>query len=188
MDRATNSDQELTRFLSKDAKFPYLPAFIGSIEWKDKGGCIVLGLLQEMIENHGDGYTYFLERVNNYIERMIAGEKNGPVPQTRLGTLAEPVAFDELPADLQTLLGVHAAEQARLIGVRTAELHLALASGVGKDMKPEAFSLHYQRSLFSSITSLVRETYQNLSRYQQVLPAGMHRSGLGGSLHTAVSC
>ncbi len=173
VDRVTNSDQELTRFLSREAKFPYLPAFIGSIEWKDKKGCIVLGLLQEMIENHGDGYSYFLERVTNYIERIIAGEKNGPIPQMRLGTLAEPMAFEELSADLQSLLGVHAAEQARLIGVRTAELHLALASGTGKDMKPEAFSLHYQRSLFSSITSLVRETYQNLSRYQQVLPADM---------------
>jgi maltose alpha-D-glucosyltransferase/alpha-amylase len=173
VDRATNPDQELTRFLSKEAKFPYLPAFIGSIEWKDRAGCIVLGLLQEMIENHGDGYGYFQERITNYIERMLVGEKDGPMPQERLGTLAEPKSFDELPAGLHTLLGVHASEQARLIGIRTAELHLALASGMGKDMKPEPFSLYYQRSLYSSITSLVRETYQNLSRYKQSLPPAM---------------
>jgi maltose alpha-D-glucosyltransferase/alpha-amylase len=173
VDRSANPDQELTRFLSREAKFSYLPAFIGSIEWKDKKGCIVLGLLQEMIQNHGDGYGYFQERVNNYIERILAGEKNGPTPQERLGTLAAPLSFEELPAELQNLLGAHAAEEARLIGLRTAELHLALASGTGKDMKPEAFSLHYQRSLFSSITSLVRETYQNLARHQQALPADM---------------
>jgi maltose alpha-D-glucosyltransferase/alpha-amylase len=173
VDRATNSDQELTRYLSREAKFPYLPAFIGSIEWKDKSGCIVLGLLQEMIENHGDGYGYFRERINDYIERILTSEKNGPVPQERLGTLAQPISFDQLPQDLQNLIGVHSADQARLIGTRTAELHLALASGTGKDMKPEPFSLHYQRSLFSSITSLVRETYQNLSRYKQVLPDAM---------------
>jgi maltose alpha-D-glucosyltransferase/alpha-amylase len=40
-------------------------------------------------------------------------------------------------------------------------------------MKPEAFSVHYQRSLFSSITSLVRETYENLHRHKQLLPAEM---------------
>jgi maltose alpha-D-glucosyltransferase/alpha-amylase len=173
VDRSANPDQELTRFLSNENKFPYLPAFVGSIEWKDKKGCVVLGLLQEMIENHGDGYGYFQERINNYIERMLAGEKQGPLISDRLGTLAAPLTFEELPVELQNLLGAHAAEQARLIGVRAAELHLALAAGTGKDMKPEAFSLHYQRSLFSSITSLVRETYQNLSRHQEALPAEM---------------
>ncbi|HEV2482477.1 MAG TPA: maltose alpha-D-glucosyltransferase [Puia sp.] len=173
VDRSINPDQELTRYLSREAKFPYLPAFIGSIEWKDKRGCIVLGLLEEMIENHGDGYGYFQERIVNYIERLIASEKNGPLPRERLGTLAKPLAFEELPPELQTLIGAHAADQARLIGTRTAELHLALAAGTGKDMKPEPFSLHYQRSLYSSITSLVRETYENLSRHKQLLPARM---------------
>ena len=64
-------------------------------------------------------------------------------------------------------MGIHAADEARLIGQRSAEMHLALAAGMGKDMKPEAFSLHYQRSLYSSITSLVRETYENLARHKQ---------------------
>lgn len=173
VDRSVNPDQELTRYLSQEAKFPYLPAFIGGIEWKDKRGCIVLGLLQEMIENHGDGWGYFEERIDNYIERLIAIEKNGPLPQERLGTLAKPLSFEELPVEIQTLIGNHAADQARLIGIRTADLHLALAAGTGKDMKPEAFSLHYQRSLFSSITSLVRETYENLARHKQLLPADM---------------
>jgi len=170
--RSVNPDQELTRWLSKDANFPHLPAFIGSIEWKDKKSCIVLGLLQEMIENHGDGFGYFQERINNYIERILAMEKNGPLPNGQMGTLADPLAFEELPSDVQTLVGVHAADLARLIGLRTAEMHLALAAGTGKDMKPEPFSLHYQRSLYSSITSLVRETYQNLARHRQSLPAG----------------
>jgi len=173
VDRAVNPDEELTRYLSREARFPYLPAFIGGIEWKDKRGCIVLGLLQEMIENHGDGHGYYQERITNYIERLIAGEKKEPAPPERLGTLAKPPAFEELPAEQQTLIGTHAADQARLIGVRTAELHLALAAGGGKEMKPEAFSLHYQRSLYSSITSLVRETYENLHRHKQLLPADM---------------
>ena len=174
VERNMHPDQEITRFLSKQGNFPYLPAFIGSVEWKDKRGCMVLGLMQEMIENHGDGYGYFSERIANYIERILAGAKNGPVGQEQLGTLAEPLAFEQLPEGLQTLLGAHAAEQARLIGIRTAEMHQALASGTGfKDFKPEAFSLHYQRSLFSSMQSLVRETYQNLERNKKSLPADM---------------
>jgi maltose alpha-D-glucosyltransferase/alpha-amylase len=174
VDRTIHPDQEITRFLSKQGNFPYLPAFIGSIEWKDKKGCLVLGLMQEMIENHGDGYGYFSERIDNYIERILATEKNGPILQDQLGQLAEPPAFDQLPEALQALLGAHGAEQARLIGIRTAEMHQALASGTGlKDLKPEAFSLHYQRSLFSSMQSLVREIYQNLARNKTALPADM---------------
>ncbi|HEY4337531.1 MAG TPA: alpha-amylase family glycosyl hydrolase, partial [Puia sp.] len=173
VDRAVNSDQELTRFLSREVHFPHLPAFIGGIEWKDKKGCIVLGLLQEMVENHGDGYGFFLERINNYIERLLAADKNLPLPQERLGTLAAPVVFEQLPENLRNLLGAHAAEQIRQIGVRTAELHLALAAGTGKDLKAEPFSLHYQRSLFSAMQSLVRETYQNLARNAATLPKDM---------------
>jgi maltose alpha-D-glucosyltransferase/alpha-amylase len=87
-----------------------------------------------------------------------------------LGTLINPVGFDELPEPLQLFIGASAAEQARLLGIRTAEMHLALASGTGKDFKPESFSLHYQRSLFSSMQSLVRQTYQSLSAKMSNLP------------------
>jgi maltose alpha-D-glucosyltransferase/alpha-amylase len=173
VDRSVNPDQELTRFLSAEAHFPYVPAFIGGVDWRDQKGCIVLGLLQEMIENHGDGYGFFLDRMNNYIERIMAADKTVPLPQERLGTLAMPLDYDQLPASWQGLLGGHATELARLIGTRTAEMHLALASASGKDLKPEPFSLYYQRSLFSQILSLVRETYQNMARYTKVLPADM---------------
>jgi maltose alpha-D-glucosyltransferase / alpha-amylase len=62
-------------------------------------------------------------------------------------------------------LGSRAADQARLIGIRTGEMHLALAeAGKNTDFSPEPFSLHYQRSLYSAMVSLVREVFQNLKR------------------------
>jgi maltose alpha-D-glucosyltransferase/alpha-amylase len=39
------------------------------------------------------------------------------------------------------------------------ELHLALSQSKDQDFSAENFSLHYQRSLFSSMLALVRETY-----------------------------
>ena len=174
VDATINPDLEITRFLTKELKFQHIPAFIGDIEWKNKKGLFVLGLMQEMIENHGDGYGYFQERIHNYIERLLAGGRQMDIWERRQGTLMDPVGYDALPQDLQLLLGVHAAEQARLIGTRTGELHLALASGVdNRDFRPEVFTLHYQRGLFSSLQSLVRETYQTLSRNKNKLPADM---------------
>ncbi len=167
IDISINPDLEITRFLSEKAKFRYMPGFIGGIEWKNDEESIVLGIMQTMIENHGDGYTYMRERVNNFIERIMARDKNQLNPYEYIGTLANPVGFDHLPEHLQILIGSNAAEQTRLLGRRTGQMHLALASGTEAAFQPEPFSLHYQRSLFSHMQSLLREVFQNLSRYQK---------------------
>jgi len=173
VDVVVNPDLETTKYLTA-LKFEHIPAFVGDIEWRSRRGTVLLGMMQDMIENHGDGYGYFQERVHNYIERLLAGGRNVELWDQRIGTLMDPVSFDKLPEELQDLLGGHASEEARLMGVRTGELHLALASGVDmKDYRPEPFTLHYQRSLFSTLQSLVRETYQNLSRHKSRLPADM---------------
>lgn len=165
IDPTTNPDLEITRYLSQTAKFEYVPEFSGSIEWKFQKDSIALGMLQVLIENHGDGYSFMLTRINNYIERILSSDKETLAKFQSLGTLIEPLAFEELPEQVQTLLGATASEQARLIGVRTGLLHLSLvAGGEFKDFAPEDFSLHYQRSLFSSMQSLVRETYDRRNK------------------------
>ncbi len=171
VDRAINPDLEISRFLSEQAKFQYIPAFMGAVEWKFDHDGIVLGIMQVMIENHGDGHSYVLERLNNYIERILARDRSSLHPEQRFGSLFHPAGFDQLPEPLQVLLGPPASEQARLLGIRTGLMHLALSSGIYlKEFNPEDFSLHYQRSLYSSWQSLVRETWQNLSRSIPALP------------------
>ncbi|HVV03960.1 MAG TPA: maltose alpha-D-glucosyltransferase [Puia sp.] len=173
VDVATNPDLETTKYLTA-LKFEHIPSFVGDIEWRSRKGTILLGMMQDMIENHGDGYGYFQERVHNYIERLLAGGRNVALWEQRIGTPMDPVSFDSLPEELQGMLGGHASEEARLMGIRIGELHLALASGVDlKDYRPESFTLHYQRSLFSTLQSLVRETYQNLSRHKSRLPSDL---------------
>jgi maltose alpha-D-glucosyltransferase/alpha-amylase len=177
VDRAINPDLEITRFLTEQARFTHVPAFMGSVEWKFDHDGIVLGIMQEMIENHGDGHSYVLERINNYIERILARDRSTLQPDQRFGSLTHPLGFDQLPDSLQVLLGPPAAEQARLLGVRTGQMHLALSSGIYlKEFSPEDFSLHYQRSLYSSWQSLVRETWQTLSRTLPSLPAGLRNT------------
>jgi len=127
----------------------------------------VLGIMQTMIENHGNGYTYMQERVNNFIERVMAREKSQLNPYEFIGTLVNPAGFEQLPEHLQELIGTHAAGETRLLGKRTGQMHLALASGEEEAFKPEPFSLHYQRSLYSHMQSLLREAFQNLNRYQK---------------------
>ncbi len=165
VDPSINPDLEITRFLSEDAKFEHMPAFIGAIEWKSNGDAIVLGIMQVMVENHGDGYSFVIDLMNDFTEKILATKAENLNPDERLGSLIDPLPFDKLPEQLQVLLGAPAAEQLHLLGVRTGQMHLALASGTSlPDFRPENFSLYYQRSLFSTMQSLVRETYQTLGR------------------------
>ncbi len=162
VDPTTNPDVEITQYLTEQAQFKHIPQFSGAIEWKFANDVIALGMLQVLIENHGDGYGFMLTRINNYIERILARNVEELHKTPMLGTLTEPVGFDELDHELQILLGGTASEQARLIGKRTGQMHLALAEDKQmKDFTPQDFSLHYQRSLFSPMQATVRETYDN---------------------------
>ncbi len=132
---------------------------------------MTIGMMQVMIENHGDYHSFMLERISNFIERILARDRQKLLQYPTLGSLTNPVGFDELPEDLQEFISPTAAEQIRLLGVRTGQMHLALAADTtSKAFQPEEFSLHYQRSLFSSMQALVREASENLQKYKAKLP------------------
>ncbi|WP_247233183.1 maltose alpha-D-glucosyltransferase [Telluribacter sp. SYSU D00476] len=171
VDRALNPDVEITRFLCEHANLANIPAYVGTIDWKIDKDFIELAMMQKMVESHGDGWSYMQERLYNYYERILALDQD-KLPQFELGgTLVDPIPFDDVPEELKELLGGPITEGTRLLGVRTGEMHLALASDSSKkDFAPEDFSLHYQRSLYSSMQSLVREAFQNHSRTLKMLP------------------
>lgn len=170
VDRAVNPDLEITQFLTEKAKFKHIPAFVGAVEWQYGNGSMVLCMLQELVESQGDAWTYMLDRLNNFYETMLSREEAGHSTDLK-GSIADPVAFDEIPEHIRELLGGPVIGQTALLGTRTGEMHLALASGTSlAEFKPEEFSLHYQRSLFFSFQSLVRGTFQNQSRNMKKLP------------------
>jgi maltose alpha-D-glucosyltransferase / alpha-amylase len=164
VDKSISPDVELSYYLSEDAHFKYVPEYLGAVELNQGKDAITLGMMQVLIENHGDGESYMRERIANYLERILA--RNGePTELNEIkGDITHPVGFDELSGELQNLLGSRTADQASLIGLRTAEMHLTLAQGPAKDFKPEEYSLHYQRSVFSSMQALIRESTQALEK------------------------
>ncbi|GAB3768237.1 maltose alpha-D-glucosyltransferase [Spirosoma horti] len=173
LDVLVNPDTEMIRFLSETAQFKFVPAFSGSVEIATTDNAIMLGTMQEMADNHGDGKGYVLERINNFIERILARDKEqlDIALSAPRGTLTQPIAFDDLPFETRELLGQRAAEQARLLGIRIGQMHQALASSKSiKDFAPEDFSLHYQRSLFSGMQALVRESFQVQKSTAKSLP------------------
>jgi maltose alpha-D-glucosyltransferase/alpha-amylase len=165
VDRAINPDVEISRFLSEHAKFEHVPKFIGTVEWKDALGTMVLGMMQELVEASSDAWVYMLDRLDAFNERILARTDQNLPPSELRGTLFDPVVYEDLPVEMKELIDGNAAELTYLLGVRTGEMHKALASGADlPEFKPEEYSLHYQRSLYAGLQSLVRSTFQSQAR------------------------
>ncbi len=166
VDRALNPNSEITRYLTETVPVANVPAFVGSIDLRTGEEPVTLGLLTELTENTIDFCSFMQERVNNFLERLLARETDTLDDQLihPVGTLTQPVPYDSLSEPLQTLLGGQAAAKSHQLGVSIGEMHRALAAGTAKEFTPEAFSLHYQRSLFAGFQSLVRESFQSLRR------------------------
>lgn len=165
VDFAVNPDLEITHYLTESADFKYIPRYIGDITWKSGSKSMVIGMMQEMVESASDAWSYMLERVADFNERLLSGNISVSLQKTVSGSLTSPLTYDEIPEEIKKLIDPTVAERAALLGQRTAEMHIALASGMElPDFKPEYFSLHYQRSLFSSFQTLVRSMFQNQSR------------------------
>ena len=58
VDVGINPDVEITRYLTEQVQFRQVPALLGSITWKFQKESIELGILQTLVEYHGNGRTY----------------------------------------------------------------------------------------------------------------------------------
>ena len=175
VDRAINPDLEIIRFLTEHTSFKNIPAFMGSMEWKFGQDSLVMGMMQEMVESSGDAWVNMLDRLNSFNEKILVMNPD-QLTLEKVGSLTDPLPYDAIPEAFKELIDGSTAEQASLLGVRTGEMHLALASGNAfPDFKPEPYSLHYQRSLYAGLQSLVRGTFLNQSKNLQKLDEEVRR-------------
>ena len=169
-----NPDQEIVQFLTEKARFQSIPPFAGIIEYQGRGSePIAVGLLQGFVPSQGDAWTYTLDALRRYFEKVLsrAGEtREAPKPLVSL--------FDIAPAGIPPLLQEwiegHYLEMTSLLGKRTGEMHLALSSSWEEpDFAPEPFSMLYQRSVFQSMRALLRRVLRDLKNNLRRLPESL---------------
>ena len=156
-----NPDVEITRFLTEHTKFPNVPAFIGAIEYRRaKTEPTVVCLLQSAVVNQGDGWSLTLDAVGRYYERVLARKADLQNEITPPGAL------------LDELIGGVYPEKTKLLGERTGELHLALASYPDDPaFQPEPFSAMAQRSVYQNMRASLRRAFTLLEKKLSDLPA-----------------
>lgn len=119
LQQGENPDVEIPRFLTDIAHFENIPAYLGDLRSADG---TTLAFLQAFTPNQGDGWQWMQEELTRFYESVAAG----PPP----ATLGEPAGF-LTTTGTSSAIREHAAlslDAARLLGRRTAELHLALAT------------------------------------------------------------
>ena len=160
LDVQVNPDLEINRFLHEKAKFDYIPNYHGAISWSSNGAPVILGMLQEQVHNQGELTHFMSDQLRKYYERILS--KDLESDQSAESILDTP-RFEDLTEEERVMLELHSADRAELLGERTAQLHKALTSdSTSPEFSPEPFSLHYQRSLYSSFQTLVRSTFDLL--------------------------
>ena len=121
-----NPDAEIGRYLTENSSFAQVPRFAGSIEYEPRadGGPSTLAMLQGFVTNEGDGWKWTLEELDRYFET------SAPLPfPDDLRAALEP-SRGPAPQSARDHIGIYL-DSAVVLGRRTAELHLALASATG---------------------------------------------------------
>ncbi|MDB4965182.1 MAG: alpha-amylase, partial [Myxococcales bacterium] len=169
IEAGTNPELELGAFLTERGH-PGTPRMLAAVEYRrpnDKEPA-TLATVQELVPNEGVAWQSVLAAIDRYFERVLQDRPAMPAP-TPTGTILQQAAT-ELPPPMPELLGGFVA-RARLLGKRTAELHLLLGSEPDLPaFAPQPFTGFYQQSLFQGAHKMWVRTVELLKKKLPSLP------------------
>jgi len=164
IEEGVNPELEIMDFLTEKAAFPHISKLRGSLEYKlEDYEPVTLAILQDYVPNQSTAWQYTLDELQRYFEKALTYLSTDPKSLMSEKHLLE-IIEDEAPKEVLELMGTYL-EEARLIGVRTAELHVALASsGDDPAFRPEPLSPFFLRSIYQSRRNLTVHVCQLLKK------------------------
>ncbi len=160
LEDGVHPEAEVGAFLTDKSDFTQISPTAGTIEYQRNSGEVAsLGILQKFVSNQGDAWELTLDSVARFFEEAKATTELAPEPPT---SLLDPDAI--IPESLLEMAGAYI-NDVRLLGSRTAELHLALSQEKEDSaFVPEAFSTLHQRSLYQAGRARLSQTFQRLRK------------------------
>jgi maltose alpha-D-glucosyltransferase/alpha-amylase len=172
VEEGINPDLEIGRFLSERAGFGGVPAVAGEIEYKmpSHRKCAI-GILQDFVPNEGDAWQHTLDALSQYFDRIVTKRQELPNITLPRKPLVDLLFGEDVPTPVSDVIGPYY-ENVKILGRRTAELHVALASdSEHADFAPEPFSILYQRSLYQSMRNHAGQMFVLLRQRLKTLPS-----------------
>jgi maltose alpha-D-glucosyltransferase / alpha-amylase len=166
-DPGPNPDAEITRYLTEERGFTGVPAFAGSLEYQAPGvPPATLGLLQRLVPNQGDGWSWMLEELGRYYEKAMTWPTESPLLPGPADWLDQ---GEWLTPELDELLGI-SDDAAAALGRRTAALHLALDTPTPDSaFAPEPLSVEDLGALAAEVRSHAASVFELLKLASRVI-------------------
>ena len=171
LDNGPNPEIEVGSYL-KSVRFPHAPIIHGSLHYRLHGGRTTqrmsVGVLQGYIENDGEAWPRAVEAATRYFQRAIRTRRE---PHAGGSVLPRFAALHDAPTELDDLFGTYL-DAVRLIAVRTADLHRALASNTADPaFTPEPFTPLSRRSTYQRMRTLTVSVIATLRRrFEELRP------------------
>jgi maltose alpha-D-glucosyltransferase/alpha-amylase len=173
-----NPDTEIGRFLTEVAHFPRIAPFLGQIVSQPVAGRegnrtsaseqTTLAMLQGLIENEGDGWQFTMDELARFYESVVTC----PMPEnigSQPSFLTQPEA-NFIPHAAREHAGLYL-DAAALLGRRTGELHLALATPTeDAAFAAEPFTTNTLAADASRLDTQIARTIDALKRAVNTLP------------------
>jgi maltose alpha-D-glucosyltransferase/alpha-amylase len=150
-----NPAVEVGRFLT-EREFAGAVPVIGAIEYRRRGSePATLAVLHRYVPHETTAWQHVLDQLSRFFERVAALSRETAPRPPDAPTLVGPDGPGTEPDGWREMVG-ESLETARLLGLRTAELHRALASNTADPgFIPEPFGKLYQRSAYQSMRNAV---------------------------------
>jgi maltose alpha-D-glucosyltransferase / alpha-amylase len=179
LEEGLNPDLEIGTFLTERTSFRNVPPVAGYLEYLGDGGTrICLGVLQGYVANQGDAWQFTVRALAEYYEkaRQAGSLAASEIPRTSILALSDLTLSDQaIPDEARQRIGPYL-DSAALLGRRTAELHMALATAQqDPDFTPQRFTGAEQRALANSAMDLLTSNFDLLRRRKDSMPDHIRR-------------
>ncbi len=170
IEEGPHPEQEISALLT-ELKFQHAAPLAGVIEYRTPSGrSAVAALLHGLARGGVECWKYTLDHLGLFFEHALARSASGPT--------------EEAQADLSRGVMASYSEFVRLLGLRTAQMHLALASRPEDPVfSPEPYSDFYRQGMYHGLLARLGRTMEELRNLLPRLPEAVR-----GDAQRALDC
>ena len=160
MEKGANPETELLDYLT-EAGFKYIPRLHGTLNFKSGQHEYAMGILQEALPVEADAWTFALQAAGRFFDRAKGSKlPDDALPQSYHDPL--PVWLEEVATGMLSM--------ARILGIRTAEMHLAFGDADVPGVRPEPGTPEDVQQLVARVRQELGETREGLARTASAQP------------------
>jgi maltose alpha-D-glucosyltransferase / alpha-amylase len=166
-----NAEYEMARFFaSREPPYHGVPRLAGVLEYRRGAEPATLATLFELVFNQGDAWQLTMDALDRYFEGVLSDPARPDHPPESTDTVM--ARTRTAPSDrVIDWVGAHI-DRVRLLGLRTAEMHLVLASETEDPLfTPEPYDIMHQQSIYGSATASMARTFDLLRARIADIPA-----------------